>query len=199
MTASDSGAISTTIEIPKDAPAGDWVVSALGADSQVPARVTVTIKAPAPVAEKTATTLVASPEAPAIGEVTGAVAAIDVSFGTNEQVKLVLHSDPVSLTTVNADAQGGFSQVVTIPANTAAGKHEIVATGTDSDRSASANVKVTVTSGGNNGSGNNGTGNGSGNDLSFTGAQVGGLVLTAIIALAAGVVLVSIRRRHAGE
>lgn len=291
VTASDTGAISATIEIPKDAPAGDWVVSALGADSQVPARVTVTIKAPAPVAEQTATTLVASPEAPAIGEsvhlsatvtpanaegtvsfvengtvlgtapVAGGVASIDVSFassgehalvaefvsdddgaftnstssvvtvnvkesqadeavillsdsevmagesltvtgsgfGANEQVKLVLHSDPVSLTTVNADAQGGFSQVVTIPANTAAGKHEIVATGTDSDRSASANVKVTVTSGGNNGSGNNGTGNGSGNDLSFTGAQVGGLVLTAILALAAGVVLVSIRRRHAGE
>ena len=119
-------------------------------------------------------------------------------FETKEAVSLELHSDPVELATVTTNSSGGFSQVVTIPADTTNGKHQIVASGADSGLEASANIQITTTSGGGNDGDGNNTG-GSDNDLSFTGAQVGGLIAAAILAVAAGIVLVSVRRRKGGE
>lgn len=290
VSANDEGGFTASIDIPKDAGAGDCVVSAVGTESEVPARVTITIKEAVPGPEQTTTALSASPEAPQVGQsvelkatvepanaegsvrfvendellgtapVAGGTALIDVSFNssgghgvvaefisdddtaftnsssntvaitveeasadepsivlsdievmagesvtvtgkgfeTKEAVSLELHSDPVELATVTTNSSGGFSQVVTIPADTTNGKHQIVASGADSGLEASANIQITTTSGGGNDGDGNNTG-GSDNDLSFTGAQVGGLIAAAILAVAAGIVLVSVRRRKGGE
>jgi len=42
-----------------------------------------------------------------------------------------MHSEPIVLATGFADANGNFSQYVTIPADTPAGSHAITVTGTD--------------------------------------------------------------------
>lgn len=291
VSAHEDGTVSTSIKIPDDAAPGGWVITALGAQSQVPASVTVSITEAPPAATETSTSLAAAPTSPEIGEsvqltatvapaeaeglvrfvenghllgtspVAGGTASIDVSFassgehgivaefisdddgeytnstsaaiivtvkeataedaqillsdievmagesvtvtgsgfGANEQVGLVLHSDPVDLATVTVDGNGGFAQVVTIPADTSVGEHQIVATGSDSELEASAAIHIiTVSDGGDDGEGSGGSG-GSGDDLSFTGAQVTGLIVAAILMIAAGVVLVAVRKRKAGQ
>lgn len=50
-------------------------------------------------------------------------------FQPGEQVTVVLHSTPVLLTTVTADAQGRVNTKVTIPSGTAVGSHTLVVTG----------------------------------------------------------------------
>ncbi|TFC58247.1 esterase-like activity of phytase family protein [Cryobacterium sp. TMB1-7] len=49
-------------------------------------------------------------------------------FAANAELNVVLHSAPVRLGAVTADAAGAFSRTVTIPANTEAGVHRIVVT-----------------------------------------------------------------------
>ncbi len=50
-------------------------------------------------------------------------------FEPGESVRIELHSDPVLLTTVIADAGGAFTTTVTIPSTTAAGNHSLVLLG----------------------------------------------------------------------
>lgn len=295
VTAGKDGSISASIQIPKDATPGEWTITATGAESQIPARVSVSITEPTPGPQETSTALTAAPHEAAIGEsvhltaavdpagaegsvefvenghvlgsapVVGATASTDVTFASsgehgivakfisdddeaftsststevsikikeeaapdaqillsdiqvqagesltvtgsgfaaNEKVGLVLHSDPVELATVAADGQGAFTQVITIPSDTVAGKHDIVATGADSDQSATAQLTITVTSGGtDDGDSGEGSGNGSSGpdgDLSFTGAQVAGLIGIAVLAIAVGAVLIIVRKRKAGD
>jgi hypothetical protein len=46
-------------------------------------------------------------------------------YTPGESIQIVLHSDPVLLETVNADANGQFQTAVTIPIDTAIGQHTI--------------------------------------------------------------------------
>ena len=66
--------------------------------------------------------------------------------GSGTTVHLWLHSTPVSLGTTVALQDGTYSQLVTIPAGTAAGAHLIEAIGTDpSDEAFSITTAITVT------------------------------------------------------
>lgn len=50
-------------------------------------------------------------------------------FAPNETITVVLHSTPVTLATFTADGSGAFSQIVSIPAGTAAGHHTLIVSG----------------------------------------------------------------------
>jgi hypothetical protein len=63
-------------------------------------------------------------------------------FLPGEEVLLELHSTPLELATVTTDDTGGFTTVVTIPAGSALGEHEIVAVGKESERSGSATIEI---------------------------------------------------------
>ncbi|MDQ1131030.1 hypothetical protein [Microbacterium sp. SORGH_AS_0888] len=65
-------------------------------------------------------------------------------FTANEPLELWLHSTPVKLTTLTANADGTFTQVVTIPTGTALGSHQIEVRGTTSG-SLTLNLTVTDT------------------------------------------------------
>jgi hypothetical protein len=54
-------------------------------------------------------------------------------FAPGATLTVELHSDPVLLATVVADGNGAYSAVVTIPADTAPGPHQIVVSGTGAD------------------------------------------------------------------
>lgn len=62
-------------------------------------------------------------------------------FTPGETVSLYLHSDPLHLKDVTADAQGKFQTTVVIPSTAPAGSHHIVATGVTSKKE----IKVAVT------------------------------------------------------
>jgi hypothetical protein len=53
-------------------------------------------------------------------------------FKPNEQIEIVLHSDPILLGTVRADSFGNFTFTTTIPAGAPLGEHTIIATGVES-------------------------------------------------------------------
>ncbi|WP_430867379.1 leucine-rich repeat protein [Demequina aurantiaca] len=61
-------------------------------------------------------------------------------FDPSEALTVELHSDPVILATILADATGAFSTTVTVPTDTAVGAHQIVVTGA----SVTASTDVTV-------------------------------------------------------
>lgn len=65
-------------------------------------------------------------------------------FGSREDVTITLHSDPVQLTTVAADASGSFTATAVVPASTLPGAHTVVVEGTESGLSASAPLTVTA-------------------------------------------------------
>jgi len=66
--------------------------------------------------------------------------------GAGNTVHLWLHSTPVSLGTTVAMQDGTYSQLVTIPAGTAAGAHQIEAIGTDPfDEPFTISTGITVT------------------------------------------------------
>lgn len=66
--------------------------------------------------------------APTSAEAGDAIAVTGTGFDPNEEVTVELHSNPVTLTIVTADAAGTFTASGTIPADAAAGDHSIVAT-----------------------------------------------------------------------
>ena len=63
---------------------------------------------------------------PAAGD---SITVTGTGFYPNESVAIELRSTPVLLATATADASGSFTATVTVPSGTAAGAHEIVATG----------------------------------------------------------------------
>jgi hypothetical protein len=65
-------------------------------------------------------------------------------FAPGEQVNVVLHSDPVLLTTVTASPTGTVTATVTIPAGTAPGAHQIVLTGVSSGVTVALDLTVTA-------------------------------------------------------
>lgn len=141
--------------------------------------------------------LVLSHSSRAPGEVLGITGR---GFTAGEKVVLTLGSDPITLTTVTTDDNGGFSVTVTVPATATAGDHTVVGVGQDSGLRASAPLSVTeqgAPSEPGNGSepGNQGHGGG----LAITGAWGLGLVsLAAAVLLVTGVGMKVTRRRRAG-
>lgn len=79
---------------------------------------------------------------PTTAEAGDLIAVTGAGFGPNETVTIELHSDPVTLATVTTDASGAFTASGTIPADTAAGDHSIVATSDSS--TASSPISVTA-------------------------------------------------------
>ncbi|UGS25709.1 fibronectin type III domain-containing protein [Microbacterium resistens] len=85
---------------------------------------------------------------PALAPITSEAAAGSVlalrgtGFAANEQLALELHSDPIPLGTVTADADGAFDAEVTIPADVTPGTHALVAVRADGTQ-VSADLTVT--------------------------------------------------------
>lgn len=72
----------------------------------------------------------------------GSITISGAGFKPNEQIEIVLHSDPILLGTVRADALGAFTFTTTIPAGAPTGEHTIIATGVESG--ATTKIGVTV-------------------------------------------------------
>ncbi|WP_146115407.1 NPCBM/NEW2 domain-containing protein [Microbacterium sp. MYb62] len=125
-------------------------------------------------------------------------------FAAGESVRIELHSDPVLLTTVEADAAGAFAATVRIPADTATGPHRIVVTSA-SGITAEAALTVGAASGGATTPGGAGPNTGAvagavaDGDLARTGGALPIWALGAAgVLLLAGALIVARRRAHAG-
>ena len=130
-------------------------------------------------------------------------------FAHSEPVKIELHSDPVELASVTADADGTIDTTVTIPADAPAGAHRIVLTGQMSTLTGGSALTVAgaTTPGGSEGSGtgsgstpaNSGSGAGAGSgsaQLAATGAEFpDATLLIGVLMLLIGFAAIRIRRR----
>lgn len=110
-------------------------------------------------------------------------------FEADSAVQLWLHSEPVLLGEVKVDADGAASATVTIPAATATGVHELVATDANGAELARADLTVTASAGG-----GGGDGDGDGGGLATTGTS--GALWMLVMAVGAGAVLLGLRLRR---
>lgn len=97
---------------------------------------------------------------------------------------ITLHSDPVVLGTVNANASGTVHATVTVPASTAPGAHTIVASGsgtTGAPQEVSTNVTVMAASSG-------------GGSLPRTGAAVAALGMVGLALFGGGLLMARARK-----
>jgi hyaluronoglucosaminidase len=105
----------------------------------------------------------------------------------SSDVTITLHSTPVVLGTVQADASGNVHSTQTIPSGTATGAHTIELTGTDpSGAPRDVTSQITVTAGGSSGS------------LPRTGAAIAGMLGVALVLFLAGLALSRARKRALG-
>ncbi|GAA1953618.1 metallophosphoesterase [Microbacterium aquimaris] len=172
-----------------------WVIDrfSLGREVEVPVDPEPT---PTPTPEPTETTDPSEPAAPSLmlsasTVVAGGELALTASgLEAGEQVRIELHSDPVLLDTVSADAAGDLAATVTIPAGTEPGAHEIVIV---AESGATARADLTVTADDVAGAPAAESG-----DLAATGSTVpAGFILAGVALLAAGAAatFVAVRRR----
>ena len=77
----------------------------------------------------------------------GSVTLSSPGFSPGEQVSVTLHSTPVQLETVTADAAGAVTTSVTIPTGTAPGAHELILTGLTSGRVVTIPITVSAVPG----------------------------------------------------
>ncbi|KRC59094.1 hypothetical protein ASE14_15010 [Agromyces sp. Root81] len=191
------GTLDTQLLIPAGTTAGTHqvVVKNANSETQVSAQLDVT-EAPGG----------STPEiAPSIGSVQ-AGASVNVQlqgFAPNQLVELWLHSTPVKVGEVTTSGEGSAVVPITVPADTVAGEHALVATDTDGAELARTSLTVTAiptdggTGGGNGGAGGS-NGSGPGSDLAMTGMDAAAWSLAAAIGLALmsiGAVLLRRRRR----
>lgn len=108
----------------------------------------------------------------------GSLAVAGTGYAPGEPVRVVLHSDPVVLGELRADASGSVAGLVTIPAGTAAGAHEIELLGLESGRSARTGLEV-ASAGGSPGGGGGGPSAG-GDSVGAVAGQAAGLAATGI-------------------
>ena len=132
ITAGSLGDIAATVTIPVGTSAGSHTLTLVGADSgQRATSGTLTV---------TAASVDPAPATVQVGAgrvVAGHDLAVTAhGFTPGEGVAIVLHSTPVRLATVTADADGAIATVVRIPAGTPAGQHTLVLTGLASGRTA---------------------------------------------------------------
>ncbi|MGO2050077.1 MAG: GH92 family glycosyl hydrolase [Microbacterium sp.] len=115
----------------------------------------------------------------------GSVEVIGRGYQAGEIVEIELHSDPIRLAEITADATGSFRAQVTVPVEAPVGDHELVATGTESGLSAQAALAVTAGAGVDGG-------------LPGTGGEIPVVLLTVVLGLlVVGGALFLIRRRRA--
>jgi hypothetical protein len=120
-----------------------------------------------------------SPSTPSAG---GDITIDSSGWMHDTDVTITLHSDPVVLGTVTADANGDVHTTVSIPAGTAAGAHTIELTGTDSTGAPrDVTTAITIASGG--------------GSLPRTGAAIAAMVGVAAVLFAAGTALSRARKR----
>jgi LPXTG-motif cell wall-anchored protein len=113
----------------------------------------------------------------------GSTAVTSSGWKPNSDVTITLHSTPVVLATVKADATGTVNTTVTIPSSASAGSHTIELAGTSSTGAPQTmSSPITVQSGG-------------GDPLPRTGAAVAALVLVGIVLFVVGSALSSARKR----
>lgn len=120
----------------------------------------------------------------------GTLVVTGTGFEPNSLITLVLHSDPVTLGTVTANANGSFTDEVTVPSDTPPGDHTIIASDTYGD-TASTEIVVTAAV-----TGANSTTSSGGSGLAFTGADIAALTSVGAVALALGGMLVLATRKR---
>jgi LPXTG-motif cell wall-anchored protein len=140
---SDGGDWSTEVEIPSDTPAGDYTVASTCDDYldgfDYPDTALEVDAAPATAsAHLSASTVHAG----------GTITVTGSGFIDGENVSITLHSTPVTLATVVADASGDISKSVNIPSDTPLGVHSIVLLGGTSGATATASLTVSAASSG---------------------------------------------------
>jgi LPXTG-motif cell wall-anchored protein len=134
-------------------------------------------------------------------------------FGPGEQVTVILYSSPVVLASATTGADGSLSTVVTVPADTALGAHEVVAMNATSAvrpaRTLRTSIEVTdggpvvtvtpVTTVGNQVLASTSGGSSGSGSLPLTGLDPWPLILAGLAMVATGAVLLArFRRRPAG-
>lgn len=112
-----------------------------------------------------------------------------------EKVAIELHSTPVLLKTVQADANGAYSADVKLPTD-ATCSHELVAVGKTSGRTVATDIVIGDPAHCPELNGGAGAGAGGGSSLPKTGAQVAGIALLGAALVGGGVTL---RRRAKAE
>ncbi len=125
----------------------------------------------------------------------GTLAVSGSGFAEGAELALELRSDPVSLGTVTAAADGTFARTVTIPAGTPAGAHPR----RDPPRRLGGDGLLTVTAAAGGGAivpGESDSGGATDGDLATTGADSTPFVIGAVVLLAAGLGLFALRRRR---
>jgi len=105
----------------------------------------------------------------------GSVTVEGGGFWPGESVELVLHSTPVTIATVTANAAGGFATTAAVPSSVPPGAHTLVATGLTSGHAFSASVALAMPATG----------------AEFAGPAVAG----ALLLLIGGALIVAARRR----
>lgn len=113
----------------------------------------------------------------------GTVQVTGRGFGSGETISLTLHSEPLHLAEVVADANGAFRVEVTIPAKAEVGDHTLIAVGARTGLTAQGDLTVTAAAG-------------AGGGLAGTGGAVPAAVIAILFLLVVtGGVLVTRRRR----
>lgn len=195
----DNGALATRLLIPASTDLGEHRV--IVKDSAGVERASAPVKVEKATQGKKATLT------PSIGSVAaGATLTVQMrDFESDALVQLWLHSEPVRLGEVTMSADGDAVATITIPAAATAGAHAIVATDAEGIELARGDLTVTAAAGGGNGSGGSGNGggggggSGSGGNLATTGADGpiwAGTALAALAAMGLGLTLWLRRRRH---
>ncbi|WP_394940280.1 alpha/beta fold hydrolase [Psychromicrobium sp. YIM B11713] len=139
LIADAQGKLVAPLSLPASVTAGKYALTLVGLEDVnekilVPAG-TLTVTKPSPVLSVAKSTVLAGTEQTITGK----------GFIPGAEVRLVLHSTPVELGTVTADATGGFTKKFTVPGNLEAGAHTVSATSADGS-AVQAGFQVTVKS-----------------------------------------------------
>ncbi|MFB6612034.1 GH92 family glycosyl hydrolase [Agromyces sp. NPDC056379] len=195
--ADGDGRVSETLTVPEGTEPGLYAIVATGAESAMPATDTVQVLPPViepvytPVLHSNATT----------GRPGDMVTLTGEGFAPGETVTVEIHSDPITVGTVEVDRLGALQFEFAVPDGLPVGEHRIVVTGETSAVPAEFAFEVLPPSVPGDGS----SGVGGPTDpsviasLSNTGVNGGAMAIAALIAVlsaAAGVVLVLRRRRR---
>ena len=199
----ESGAWSVTVKVPAGTAAGTYPVKAT-CDLYVSSADYPAASLKVAAAEPTGPTVTTDSDTVAAG---GKVTVDVEGFDSDEDLKVTLHSDPVELGGMTADAAGAASASFTIPGDVPAGVHRLEVLGLVSKKVANASITVTeavpddpATDNGGTPTGNTGntgnTGTTTGDNLAFTGSDAIGLGVAGLMATLAGVGILVLRRRR---
>ncbi|MGG7463969.1 GH92 family glycosyl hydrolase [Plantibacter sp. YIM 135347] len=127
------GAFTQTIVVPVDAADGEYPLTATGATSVVPATASIRVLTKTPPELDPTVTLSAGTARPG-----DTLSVSGTGFAVGEQVEVILHSEPVTLGTFQANGDGVFQANVVLPSDAPLGEHTIEVLGLGSGASASA-------------------------------------------------------------